>query len=201
MKITDIQQQKKNNERFSVFIDGEFRFGLSSVDVLFFKLKIGDEITEERCQYILENVIFTKARDRALKYLGFKARTEREVLKKLQEYEYPEEIILRVVELVKRYNYVNDENFATAYVKDRVKLKGYGKQKIKYELRERGVSESIIESCLEEIPLNELENAVKYISKKTKNPNDPKERNRIYNALVRRGFSYEIIQTAFEQRE
>ena len=198
MKITDIQRQKKNDERFSIFIDNEFKFGLSAVDVAFFKLKIDDEIAEERYNYILDNVIFCKARDRALKYLSFKARTEYEVIKKLQEYDYSEEIIFRVLEILKKYNYIDDELFSKSYIKDRVHLKGYGKFKIKYELQERGIHESIIEECLSNAPLSELENAIKYISKKTKNPSDQKERNRIYNALLRRGFSYEIIKQAFD---
>lgn len=198
MKITDIQQQKKNDERFSIFIDNEFKFGLSAVDVALFKLKIDDDISEERYNYILDNVIFGKARDKALKYLSFKSRTEYEVSKKLQEYDYSEEIIFRVLELLKRYNYVNDELFSKSYIKDRVHLKGYGKFKIKHELKERGVHEHIIEECLTDSPLNELENAIKYINKKNKNPSDQKERNRIYNALLRRGFSYEIIKQAFD---
>ena len=198
MKITDIQPQKKNMERMSIFVDNKFEFGLSAVDVAFFKLKIGDEIAQERYDYIIEHVIFGKARDRAFKYLGFKARSEREMKKKLEEYDFSEDMIFRVLELLKRYNYINDEAFAKSYVKDRVHLKRYGKLKIQYELHEKGIDESIIASCLEDIPLNELENALQYIHKKSKDLSDQKERNRIYNALLRRGFSHEVIKQSFD---
>ena len=41
MIITDIQRQKHNDKRFSVFVDGEYTFSVSDVDLLYYKLKVG----------------------------------------------------------------------------------------------------------------------------------------------------------------
>ena len=46
MKITDIDVQKKNKNRLSVFVDGEYSFSLEQIDALMLSLKIGMEITD-----------------------------------------------------------------------------------------------------------------------------------------------------------
>ena len=48
MIITDIKKQVKDTERYSIYIDNKFVFGLSGVDVLYYRLKIGNEITQEK---------------------------------------------------------------------------------------------------------------------------------------------------------
>lgn len=47
MIITDIKKQVKDTERYSIYIDNKFVFGLSGVDVLYYRLKIGNEIPQE----------------------------------------------------------------------------------------------------------------------------------------------------------
>ena len=58
MLITDLKQQVKDGKRVSVFLDGKFAFGMTDVDVLFYHLRIGEELTEERYSYILEQCIY-----------------------------------------------------------------------------------------------------------------------------------------------
>lgn len=47
MIITDIKKQVKDTERYSIYIDNKLVFGLSGVDVLYYRLKIGNEISQE----------------------------------------------------------------------------------------------------------------------------------------------------------
>ena len=54
MIITDIKKQVKDTERYSIYIDNKFVFGLSGVDVLYYRLKIGNEIPQEKYDEILE---------------------------------------------------------------------------------------------------------------------------------------------------
>ena len=62
MIITDIKKQVKDTERYSIYIDNKFVFGLSGVDVLYYRLKIGNEISQEKYDEILDNVIYEKAK-------------------------------------------------------------------------------------------------------------------------------------------
>ena len=68
MIITDIKKQVKDTERYSIYIDNKFVFGLSGVDVLYYRLKIGNEIPQEKYDEILENVIYEKAKNTAVKF-------------------------------------------------------------------------------------------------------------------------------------
>ena len=74
MIITDIKKQVKDTERYSIYIDNKFVFGLSGVDVLYYRLKIGNEISQEKYDEILDNVIYEKAKNTAVKFLGYWAK-------------------------------------------------------------------------------------------------------------------------------
>jgi len=201
MKITNIKQQKSNKDRFSVFIDNEFYFELSSIELSYFKLKINDNISEEKCKNIKENITFNNAKDKALKFLSYKIRSEKEIYNKLKEYEYTESIIKKVIDKLKEYNYINDVEFAISFIKYKYNLKGYGKQRIKYELIKKGIDSCIIDDLFQKLDINETEKALNFIEKKLKgNINlEIKEKQKLFAYLERKGYCYNIIKAAFKQ--
>jgi regulatory protein len=200
MTITKIEKQKNSQKRYSIYMDEEFRFGLSEQDLLYFKFKEGMDITVERYNYIMEYVIYTKAKDKAYKYLGYKSRTEKELTDKLIEQEYPEEIIARIIEQFKDYGYINDQNYAVGHINKCIRYKPMAKKMLKYELVKKGVARNIIENTVENSNINEMDMAVELLQKKVKYKTraDEKEIKRAYNYLLRRGFDYDIINKAFK---
>ena len=88
MLVTAITQQKKDQTRYNVFIDGEYAFALPMQDILYFKLKEGKEVPEETVEYIQNSLIYIKAQDTALHYIGYKMRTVKEIRIKLEEKEF-----------------------------------------------------------------------------------------------------------------
>lgn len=203
MIVTGIEQQKRNPERYNVFIDGVFAFGLIMDDILYFKLKEGNEISREKFDYIKDTVLYIKAQNTALKYLGYKMRTEKEIRQKLIEKEYETEIIYRVVDFLKKYSYVDDFKYAESYIKEVQRLKPKGSYAIKQKLREKGVSDLIIEEALAEGGLDEEEDAQRLICKKLGERREVtfKEKKKLHDFLLRRGYSYAIIKKAFDMLE
>lgn len=199
MTITKIEKQKNNQKRYSIYIDNNFSFGLNEEDLLYLKLKEFDEITINRYNYIMEYVVYTKAKDRAYRFLGYKARTEKELRDKLLDELYPQEIVNRIIELFKNYNYINDKNYAQGHINNRSKFKPMAKRMLKYELMKKGIDNSIIETTIENSNVNELDIAVQLLEKKIKNKTDldKKEKERVYNFLLRRGFDYDTVNKAF----
>lgn len=199
MTVTKVEKQKNNEKRYSVYIDGEFVFGMSGEDILYFKLTEGKELDEERYRYIMEYVLYVKAREQAYNYLGYKSRTEKELRQKLTNSGYPEDITEKVVELMKKYNYLNDENYAKSHIKDRIKFKPSGKRLLKYELSQKGISEEVIQKAVEETDIDELEMAVSILEKKSKGKDlsDRKQKEKLYMYLIRKGFDYETVNKAF----
>ena len=70
MLITAITQQKRDPSRYNIFIDGAYAFALPMQDILYFKLKEGQEAAEETIAFIRKNLIYIKAQDTALRFLG-----------------------------------------------------------------------------------------------------------------------------------
>lgn len=201
MVITKIERQKNNEKRYSVYIDGEFAFGMDGEDILYFKLAENKELEEERYKYIMEYVLYIKAREEAYNYLGFKSRTEKELRQKLEKSGYPEDIIEKVIQLMKKYGYLNDETYVKNYINDRKKFKPSGKRLIKYELSQKGISDEIISKVIEEIEIDETELAVKVLAKKSKGKDisDRKQKEKLYMYLAGKGFDYDTINSAFRQ--
>ena len=186
MIITDIKKQVKDTERYSIYIDNKFVFGLSGVDVLYYRLKIGNEIPQEKYDEILENVI--------------RARSKKELRDKLIK-DYDENITDKVISMLEKYGYVNDEEYAKAYVRDCLNLKGWGQKRISLELTKRGIDKNIIEKALPKENTEQLELIEKLLTKRFKgNTNiDFKEKKKHFDYLARRGFLPSDILEVFDK--
>lgn len=198
MTVTDIKQQKNDKSRYSVYIDGNYEFSLIMEDILYFRLKIGEPISEEIYRYITETTLYIKAQNTALKFLGYKMRTEKEVLDKLIKEQYSEEIIARVMEFLIKYDYINDREYCRRYIKETLKLRPKGIYMIKSELKAKGIDEDTADEVLEEAQIDELVVAEMLLEKKYEGfaEMDQKELTRVYGYLQRRGFSFGIIKEA-----
>lgn len=201
MTITAIETQKKRPNRVSVFIDGEFAFGMDASDALYYKLKEGEEITPEKHTLIMEELILSKAKDYAMGYLSFRLRTEREMRDYLTGKEFGSIVVDEVVRLLYKYNYLNDYEFAKSYVLDSFKLKKWGDLKIKYELGIKGVKPETISRAIEEAEteIDRIEIITALIERKVKNSFDQldaKEKHKIFSYLQGRGFLYDDIEAA-----
>lgn len=196
MIITDIKTQAKNENKVSIFIDGKFAFGMEKSDCSFMGLKPGNEISREKYDYIMDNTIYTKAYQKADRYIGFKMRTEKEVRDKLKEEDFNEDIIERVIASMIKYKYINDEAYALMYARDCKNIKKWGPQRIKTELYKRGISTAETDKALEELDISDTDEIIEtLLEKRIKNtPIDLREKQRHFNFLIRRGFNSDDIK-------
>ncbi|NLJ89101.1 MAG: regulatory protein RecX [Epulopiscium sp.] len=148
---------------------------------------------------------FIKAKDEAFRFLAYRMRTKKELKDKLISKGYHEDTINSVIKLLESYKYIDDEAFAYAFVRDSIKLKFRGKNKLIYDLRTKGISQEIIDKIINNEDLNEIENIKILINKKIGEKKivnlDYKEKDKLYKFLIRRGFSYEIIQKVLANNE
>jgi len=84
-------------------------------------------------------------------YCAYQERCHREVKEKLYALGVwkrdHDEIIATLIE----ENYLNEERFAIAYAGGKFRIKGWGRVKIKYELKQKRVSEYCIKKALKQI--------------------------------------------------
>lgn len=205
MVITKIEKQKNNLKKYSIFIDYEFAFRIDEVDLLYYNLKENEHIKKEKYDNILKNILLKQAKDKALKYLSYKMRSEKQVRDKLIQNQFPSNVINKVINILKKYNYINDEEFAKTFIKNKMNIKGYGSFKISYDLKLQGINEEVFKKYLyDENFVNEEKEAIILLKKKIKNiPNikniDYKEKQKLYAYLSRRGFSYNTINNVFKK--
>lgn len=199
LKITAITQQKHHPERYSIFIDGDFAFGLIMQDILYFKLKEGEEIQQQKYDFIKNELVYINAQNTALHYIGYKMRTEAEVRKKLLEKEFSSDMIEKVIDFLIKYRYIDDVQYCQSYIKQTLRCNPKGSYAIKMELKQRGVKDSIITNALEQSDIDELSDAITLLEKKCFYLDDigEKEKKRLFAFLQRKGYCYDIIKEAF----
>ena len=202
-KITDISMQKKNKNRMNVYIDNIFAFGVSSELIYKEKLKIGSIIDEEKLKKIAYEENLLNCRETSLRIIERSYKTKKEMITRLLEKGYNLEEINETLKFLEEYNFINDESYAKAFIKDRTRTQG--KQKIKYSLRNKGISDEIIEEELSKVNMeNEKENANELALKKykvlIKRENDKyKLKEKIIRFLLGRGYNYEVAKDAVKE--
>ena len=85
-----------------------------------------------------------ETREKALKYLEYRAHSEKELSDKLRRAGARAEDIESALEFVQRYNFVNDADYARRLARDLKKLKKYGSYRIRQELKFKGSQETTI---------------------------------------------------------
>ena len=189
--ITDIVPQVNSASRFSVFIDGEFAFGISDFDLYTLRLSKGDEITEEKMAEIESVIDIDKCKNYAIDLVSRKMYTEKEIRVKMKQKEFSQTAIDNVVDILKEYGYINDEAYATIYCEHY--MQKYGVKKLEFELKNKGVSSEIIENAL--LGVKNDDTLEEMIRKKVGTKElDFKEYSKIVRHFLSKGFEYDAIQ-------
>ena len=195
--ITRIEVQRKNPRRRSVFLDGKFAFGLDEEVAVRLGLEKGEDLTELKIKDILSQKAENEAKNIALKFLSFRRRTEKEIRDKLKGKGFNEKSIKSTIDKLKGYDLINDSEFATAWVKERLAYKPRGKRLLKQELWKKGIRKDIIERVTDELCQDEDKSASELLEKirrRYKNLEPKVARRRMLGVLLRRGFSYETAK-------
>ncbi|MDO8650090.1 MAG: regulatory protein RecX [Candidatus Berkelbacteria bacterium] len=139
----------------------------------------------------------------AVKLLGYRARTEKELRERLSEKQYPAETIAEAVLKLKRINLINDENFAVNYVRDKLSLSRRGPRRIYFELIKHGINRELADRATKTINNEEeLETAQILLESKIRQWSklDPlAKKRRAVGLLARRGFSGSVIRKSLER--
>ena len=201
MKITKIEQQKKNKKRNSVFIDGEFSFGIDSFTLLSLHLEEGSEITEERLAVIKNTAVFEDAKNYAARLISSRSYTEKAMREKLDTHIGDDEIINRTISFLKEYKLIDDYDYAIRYARDLVHLKKLGISNVRWKLKEKGICPSTIEKVLSELDFSgEIEeNLEKLAQKKLCSNYDIKNIMKVKRYLASRGYSFDDINRVFSK--
>lgn len=206
-KITEVIPQKKNTQRFNIFLDGEFAFGADEDLVVNRRLVVGKVILPEDLEKILFEAEVGKLMEKMYRWFSLRQHSEKEVrdyFRIKRKVEISQLVIDALVETLKKKELINDLEFAQAWVEARRKSKQKGIRALKAELFQKGVDKVIIEEVLEQKTTDSEEDlAIKALEKKMKNWEQLSAlefKQKAYEFLLRRGFEYEVVKKIVENR-
>lgn len=204
--ITQIAAQQKRKNRCSIFLDNEFAFGLDQEVVLQFGLKKGDILTDQQIDQLLLNEEKKRAKDRALNFLSYRDRSEKEIRTKLRDVGYDENIIEWVIGELKRLKFLDDERFAQSFAQTQMITRPVGEYFLKRELKQKGVAEELIEQTIEKTygEKDQFSVALELAQQRKKRYigiDEVKAKKRVSDFLLRRGFSWDVVAEVMERWE
>ena len=184
-QITGMEYLKRG--RVAVELNGEETFLLYRGEAA--SLSIGEYLSQEEYDKIVHDILGKRAKKRAMHLLERQERSEAKLREKLAEGQYPQPAIEDAIEYVKRYHYVDDRRFAGTYVVFHQEQKS--RYQLKMDLYRKGIAKDLIEEVLEEtFDTDEKELIAHWLEKKRyeEKKDDPKERRKMYQFLLRKGF-------------
>jgi regulatory protein len=192
-KITAIETQKKNPNRVNVYLDEQFAFGLSRIVAAW--LSAGQALSEEKIAALQTEDAQEVAMQRALRFLGYRARSMQEVRANLEKNETPEAAIEFTLRRLQENGLLNDQEFAQTWVENRNTFRPRSRRALAMELRHKGLDDEVVQEVLDK-SVDEsalaLEAARKYV-RKVRGLEWQEFRLKMGGFLGRRGFSYAII--------
>lgn len=200
--ITEISFQK-NKKRVNVFVDGEFVSGINFDFVIKNKLKVGQEIDENKLKMIVDESEMASAFDMAASFLSSSAKTKKEVFDKLEKKGFSHSVAERVLQKLEDYGYVDDKNYANLFVRS---YPTKSKRGLKNKLLLKGVTADIVEEVLFCVSDDTEEEKARVFAEKYMKSKEPNEKNlkNLFAGIVRRGFSFSVaskIVNEFKQGE
>ncbi len=208
MKISDILPQKKK-DRYNIYVDGLFRFGLSGFVVAKYNLYKGKDVTAEVLDEVLESEIYFKLYDKSIGKLARRPHSAREVAQYLREVLYKKsedwfkgiaeerkkllskEIPEKVIADLQEKNLLNDEDFAKWWIESRDNFRPRGWIAVKQELLQKGVDGKLVDKFAPKVE-NQLVLAEKAYLKAF--PNRKPEFQKAAMRLKSKGFDWDTIK-------
>jgi len=195
MRLDSLKPSQRKKGRFLLTMEDGTVLRVTEEELLRFRLREGMELEEDTLQALRKSAKTSDTKARAANMISARPLSQKELQKRLVQKGSGEEDAAAAVEWLVDLGAVNDGEYASALVRH-YSARGYGPLRIREELRRRGVPRELWDNALEGRS-DSVETLDALIQKKCKgNLGDPKERKRVVDALLRRGFSWSEVSSA-----
>ncbi len=196
-----ITSKPGNGNKVHIYIDGEYTLTLYDDYWYLSGYKENQEISELQLASLKEEAGFRSAYEKGIQYLSMRAYSVKEMYNKLKM-KYGEGAAQRAVDKLLYRGYLDDESFARMYARQLFEIKKYDTRRISYELRMKGVNSELTDIALKTLDNDPVLRIIDMLQTKfSRSLESEKDRRRIVNRLVRMGYSYSDIRSAFYQLE
>ena len=195
MKIE--KYQKIGKDKYRIFLDNGTIIDIYEDVIVKNNLLYKKEISVDLLNKLEEDNEVQNIYNMAIKYISLRLRSSYEVYSYLKKKDFNENTIEEILEKLIKNNYLNDDIFTKAFIKDKLNFTNMGKYKLINELKLLKVDNEIINNHIEEIEeeiWNERINILinKYL-KRTKKNTGNMLKNKIYIYLVNLGYDKSLV--------
>jgi len=204
--IEKIVFSKKNGDSFRLRLsDGSSLGGLDEGTLKRMALVDGRSLDESELSALLKIDALHRGKAVAERFIAFRPRSEQEVRGRLARAEIDDAVIERIVgELVARGS-IDDSSFARQWARGKALNGRSGERLIRKQLMERGVAAGLIDRALaEELPREDALDAARELAEKRLariDRHEPRERKKVQDYLLRRGYSWDVVAQAMKGKE
>lgn len=144
--------------------------------------------------------------DKMAKYCAYQERCVKDVVEKLKTFDLNEQDKKEILNYLIDNRFVNDERFAKSFVRGKINQSGWGLNKIRFHLIQKGIDKALIDEALqgtdEEIYRQRLLDILRSKSKTVKAANDFEKKRKLAAFAMQRGFEaslvWEVLKEDFE---
>ena len=199
-EITAIKVQKRNHQRVSIYLDGEYAFGLSRFVAGW--LAPGRKLTEAEIEKLQKEDTYEIAFQKALQFINHRPRSIEETRRRLTEKGFESEVIEATLNRLVEKTLLNDLTFSRLWIENRNTFRPRSNRLLAYELRLKGVSDDVIAQALESFGGDQTDLAYEAGIKKAKQCQNETRldfQKKVGGFLSRRGFHYGIVKPTVEK--
>ncbi len=135
--------------------------------------------------------------DKMAKYCAYQERCVKDVRNKLMTFDIPEETKIKILDYLLDNRFVNDERFAQSFARGKVNQSGWGLNKIRFHLMQKGIDKDIIDEALgqtnEEVYRQCLIDILKNKSKTVKAATDFEKKRKLAAYAMQKGFESSLV--------
>lgn len=161
-------------------------------------LKKGDDLTDEKLNALIFQSQYVRAKSRAVWYLDRKDRTSKDLYNKLCQAGFDKKASAKVIARLQEVGLIDDRRFAENYA-TRLMESNISKREALQKMLQKGVPYDMAKEVLSETEADENEQIEVLINKKYRSRLMTENGvQKVYAALIRKGFSYEAVKAALK---
>ena len=135
--------------------------------------------------------------DKMAKYCAYQERCVKDVRDKLRTFDIPQEAKDKILEYLLENRFVNDERFANSFVRGKINQSGWGVNKIRFHLIQKGIDKELIDEVLgqtdEEFYRQRLVDVLKTKAKTVKADSDFEKKRKLAAYAMQKGFEAALV--------
>ncbi|MBR6878360.1 MAG: RecX family transcriptional regulator [Bacteroidales bacterium] len=135
--------------------------------------------------------------DKMAKYCAYQERCVKDVVEKLKSFDLPQSEKDQILNYLVENRFVNDERFAKSFVRGKINQSGWGLNKIRFHLMQKGIDKEIINEAIgntdEEVYRQRLVEILQVKSKSIKSESDFEKKRKLAAYAIQRGFEASLV--------